>query len=69
MAIYPWIGVYDKAPIDMAPYPEVRRWHAAIRARPATARAYALAKQVNPDAGKPMSDEQKKLLFGIEPKR
>ena len=42
---------------------------AAIQARPATARAYALAKQVNPDAGRPMGDEQKKLLFGIEPKK
>ncbi|HLT44369.1 MAG TPA: glutathione binding-like protein [Luteimonas sp.] len=67
MAIYPWVGVYDKAPIDLSPYPEVQRWRAAIAARPATARAYALAPQVNPDAGKPMSDEQKKLLFGIEP--
>ncbi|MDH5833236.1 glutathione binding-like protein [Luteimonas kalidii] len=68
MAIYPWIGVYDKAPIDMTPYPEVRRWHAAIAARPATVRAYALAAQVNPDAGKPMGEAEKKLLFGIEPK-
>ena len=68
MAIYPWIGVYDKAPIDMAPYPEVRRWHAAIAARPATVRAYALAAQVNPDAGKPMGEAERKLLFGIEPK-
>ena len=67
MAIYPWVGVYDKAPIDLSPYPEVQRWRAAIAARPATQRAYALATQVNPDAGKPMSDEQKKLLFGIEP--
>jgi len=64
MATYPWIGVYDKAPIDMTPYPEVQRWHAAIKARPATARAYAKAKDVNPDAGKTMSDEEKKLLFG-----
>ena len=64
MATYPWIGVYDKAPIDMTPYPEVQRWHAAIKARPATARAYAKAKEVNPDAGKAMSDEEKKLLFG-----
>ncbi|TWT19214.1 thiol:disulfide oxidoreductase [Luteimonas marina] len=69
MASYPWIGVYDKAPIDLAPYPEVRRWHAAISARPATQRAYALAKQVNPDAGKPMSDEEKKRLFGIDPRK
>lgn len=64
MATYPWIGVYDKAPIDMTPYPEVQRWHAAIKARPATERAYAKAKDVNPEAGKTMSDEEKKLLFG-----
>lgn len=60
MAAYPWIGVYDKAPIDMTPYPEVQRWHASIKARPATERAYAKARDVNPDAGKAMSDEEKK---------
>ncbi len=64
MAAYPWIGVYDKAPIDMTPYPEVQRWHASIKARPATERAYAKVNEVNPDAGKPMGDEEKKLLFG-----
>ena len=64
MACYPWISPYDKAPLDLAPFPNVRRWQAAIRARPATKRAYALTKQVSPDAGKPMSDEQKKILFG-----
>jgi len=64
MATYPWIGVYDKAPIDMTPYPEIQRWHAAIKARPATERAYARAKEINPDLGKAMSEEEKKLLFG-----
>jgi GST-like protein len=64
MACYPWISPYDKAPIDLAPFANVRRWQAAIRARPATQRAYALAKQVNPEAGKPMSDAEKKVLFG-----
>ncbi|WP_024891786.1 glutathione binding-like protein [Luteimonas huabeiensis] len=64
MAAYPWIGVYDKAPIELAPYPEVRRWHATIAARPATQRAYAKAKEVGPDAGKPLSEEEKKVLFG-----
>ncbi|MCW5581674.1 MAG: glutathione S-transferase family protein [Luteimonas sp.] len=68
MAIHPWINAYDKAPIDLAPYPELRRWHAAIAARPATQRAYALARQVNPDAGRPMSDEDRKRLFGIDAK-
>ena len=64
MASYPWIGVYDKAPIDMAPFANVQRWHAAIHARPATQRAYALTRQVNPDVGKSLTDEEKKLLFG-----
>lgn len=64
MAAYPWISVYDKAPIDMTPYPEIQRWHAAIQARPATERAYAKADEVNLDAGKAMSDEEKKQLFG-----
>ena len=64
MAAYPWINAYERAPLDMAPFPEVRRWQAAIAARPATQRALALSTQVNPDAGKPMSDEQKAVLFG-----
>ena len=64
MACYPWISPYDKAPLDLAPFANVRRWQAAIRERPATKRAYALTKQVSPDAGKPLSDEQKKILFG-----
>ncbi|KAF1685699.1 thiol:disulfide oxidoreductase [Pseudoxanthomonas broegbernensis] len=63
MAAYPWINPYP-TPLDLEPYPEVRRWHAAIAARPATVRAYALAKQVNPDAGKPLTEEQRKQLFG-----
>jgi len=69
MASYPWINPYTKAPLDLAPFPEVRRWHASIEARPATQRAYALSAQVNPNAGQPLSDEEKKLLFGIDAKR
>jgi GSH-dependent disulfide-bond oxidoreductase len=68
MASYPWINPYDKAPLDLEPFANVRRWHDAIRERPATQRAYALAKQVNPNAGNPMSDEEKKLLFGQGPR-
>ncbi|MBP3983788.1 glutathione S-transferase N-terminal domain-containing protein [Pseudoxanthomonas helianthi] len=64
MASYPWINPYTKVPLDLAPFANVRRWQATIAARPATQRAYAVAKQVNPDAGKPMSEEEKKILFG-----
>ncbi len=64
MASYPWINPYTKVPLDLAPFANIRRWQATIAARPATQRAYALAKQVNPGAGKPLSEEEKKILFG-----
>ncbi|MGH8115226.1 MAG: glutathione binding-like protein, partial [Rhodanobacteraceae bacterium] len=64
MACYPWINPYDKAPLDLAPFAELRRWRAAIAARPGTRRAYARESEVNPSAGQPMSDEEKKILFG-----
>ena len=64
MAAYPWISPYDKAPIDLAPFPEVRRWQAAIAARPATRRAYARADGVRPPGEQVMTDEEKRILFG-----
>lgn len=67
MAIHPWINAYKKAPLDLQPYPELRRWHAAIAARPAVQRAYALTDKVNPNAGAPLSDEERKHLFGQGP--
>ncbi len=68
MAIHPWINAYTKAPLDLAPYPELRRWHAAVAARPAVQRAYALTDKVNPNAGAPLTDEERKHLFGQGPK-
>ena len=64
MATYPWINPYTKAPLDLAPFAEVHRWQAAIAARPATQRAYARGPEINPDAGKPLTDEERKQLFG-----
>jgi GSH-dependent disulfide-bond oxidoreductase len=64
MACYPWIDVYKPAPIDLEPYAEIRRWRASIAERPATQRAYALTKEVNPNAGQPLSEEARKALFG-----
>ena len=48
----------------MADFPHLARWHAAIKARPATTRAYARGKEVRPEASTAMSDAQKKILFG-----
>jgi GST-like protein len=64
MACYPWIDPYDKAPLDLAPFAEVRRWRDAIAVRPGTQRAYARGPEANPKTGTPMGDEEKKILFG-----
>ena len=64
MAIYPWVNPVESAPLEMSVFPNVQRWQAEIAARPATQRAYALKQQVNPNAGKPLSDEERKNLFG-----
>ena len=64
MAAYPWINPYTKAPLDLEPFAEVRRWQAAIAERPATQRAWARGAEVNPDAGKPLSEEDRRQLFG-----
>jgi GST-like protein len=62
MASYPWI-IPDRQGQDMDDFPNLKRWHAAIRARPATTRAYAKAKEVNPTPGI-RTEEERKILFG-----
>ncbi|MFT4198332.1 MAG: glutathione S-transferase N-terminal domain-containing protein [Pseudoxanthomonas sp.] len=64
MASYPWIEVYNGLKPDYAEFPHIKRWHDAIAARPATQRAYALREQVNPNAGKPLGEEERRHLFG-----
>ncbi len=63
MASYPWI-IPERQGQDMGDFPNLKRWHAAIRARPATARAYGRAKEVNPQPTSLRSEEERKILFG-----
>ena len=63
MAAYPWI-IPERQGQDIADFPNLRRWHAAIRARPATTRAYARAKEVNPQPTQIRTQEERKILFG-----
>jgi GST-like protein len=63
MAAYPWI-VPDRQGQDIDDFPNLKRWHAAIRARPATQRAYAKIKEVNPGAGGIRTEEERRVLFG-----
>ncbi len=63
MACYPWI-LPDRQGQNMADFPALARWHAAIKARPATTRAYARAKEVNPVQTSTITEESRKVLFG-----
>ncbi|ACO73575.1 glutathione S-transferase N-terminal domain-containing protein [Laribacter hongkongensis] len=63
MASYPWAVPHEKQGIDLADYPQVARWHAAMAARPAVQRAYDRAEGVNPRVST-VDDEAKKHLFG-----
>ena len=63
MASYPWINP-ERQGQDIDDFPNLKRWKAAIRARPATERAYARAKEVNPNAGGIRTEQERKILFG-----
>ena len=62
MAIYPWIVPWKRQHQDLDPFPNLRRWFEAIRMRPATARAYELAEQIN--TRPTVSEESRGILFG-----
>ncbi len=62
MACYPWIRP-ERQGQDLADFPHLARWHAAIKARPAVERAYALAKSINEVPAVP-DDKARAVLFG-----
>jgi GSH-dependent disulfide-bond oxidoreductase len=64
IAIYPWIAQHDLHEQDLADFPDVRRWFAAIAARPATRRAYALAETVKASRPGTATPEERAILFG-----
>ncbi len=54
IATYGWAAPYSLFGLDIDEYPEVERWLEAIASRPATERAYAIAKELNPQAPQPV---------------
>ena len=63
MAIYPWIVPYENQGQKLSDFPHLKKWFEKMGERPAVKKAYALAGEINPAAGKPLSDEEKKILF------
>jgi GST-like protein len=66
MASYPWVVPYERYSQDLNEFPNLKRWFEAIKARPAVARVYA---SVAPSYAKPMTDEERNVLFGQTAKR
>ncbi|MCC6889737.1 MAG: glutathione S-transferase N-terminal domain-containing protein [Hyphomicrobiales bacterium] len=64
MACYPWVAIHERQHQDIDRFPHIRRWLDAIKARPAVARAYTKAKEVNPNAGGIRTAEERAVLFG-----
>jgi GSH-dependent disulfide-bond oxidoreductase len=62
MASYPWVVPYERQSQKLEDFPNLKRWFEAIKARPATERAYARAKEFQTVS--PTSDEARKVLFG-----
>jgi GST-like protein len=65
MACHPWIAPHQAHGQNLADFPNLRRWFDAINARPATQRAYA---EALPAYSRPLSDEDRAVLFGTPPK-
>jgi GST-like protein len=63
MAAYPWIVPHEAQGQNLDDFPNLKRWFEAIRARPATIEAYRKGEEIRPSDA-PMTDEQKKILFG-----
>ncbi|KQP91053.1 glutathione S-transferase [Methylobacterium sp. Leaf113] len=64
MACYPWIVPHEKQRQSLEDFPNLKRWFHAIAERPATKTAYARAPEINPDFGKALSEDAKKVMFG-----
>ena len=59
---FPWIRNPDRRKIDLATYPNVKRWHDAVAARPAVQRGVAVLAE-NQRVGA-MTDAEKEVMFG-----
>jgi GSH-dependent disulfide-bond oxidoreductase len=62
MACYPWIVPHERQQQKLEDFPQVKRWFDTIGERPATLRAYALAKDFAAKIVPP--EEARKVLFG-----
>jgi len=68
MACYPWVVSHERQQMNLDDFPHLKRWFHAIKARPATIRAYQIASDMNTAPAAQATDEARRLLFGIQKK-
>ena len=62
IAIFPWMRYGDRRGVDENEFPNVKRWFAAINARPAVQRGLEVLNASSRSG--PMSDKEREILFG-----
>ena len=62
MAVFPWMRGAEKRGIEMAQYPNAKRWFDAIDARPAVQRGVKVLAAENTNA--PHDDRSRDIMFG-----
>ena len=66
MAAYPWVVPHERQRQDISKFPALQQWLERIRSRPATQKAYDLAKSIN--TAPTVNDQSKSILFGQDAK-
>ena len=66
MSIYPWIVPHEKQRQNLAEFPALKVWFERVQARPATQRAYALARSINTEPN--VNEASRHLLFSQDAK-
>lgn len=64
IATFPWTLNAAKRGVDLADYPNVRRWHEEIAARPAVKRGMAVLSEVRQALDRTPTDAERAVLFG-----
>lgn len=64
MACYPWIVPHQAHGQSLEAFPDLKRWFEAVKARPATIRAYAKAPESYSKERANLSDQERRILFG-----
>jgi GST-like protein len=62
IAVFPWLRSWERQGVDLADYPNVKRWFDAIAARPAVERGVQVLNEKSRSG--PMDEKQKEILFG-----